>query len=86
MSYDGKFREIELSYIEEGVAYGKEREQFKPGKNTIRDWIELRNETGGLGNRELKRGARKRSTQRHCGGTCGSIWTSTTRSGRCEWV
>jgi len=59
MSYDAKFRELVLRYIDEGKPYGEVQSMFRLGKNTIRDWIELRTETGGLANRPLERGFRK---------------------------
>ena len=58
MGYDKKFRERVLSHIDAGEPYGKVRAMFKLGKNTIRDWQRLREETGSLSNRPLERGWR----------------------------
>ena len=59
MSYDAKFREIVLRYIDEGVPYKQVQTMFRLGKNTIREWEELRKETGGVAKRPLKREWRK---------------------------
>jgi transposase len=59
MSYDKKFREKVLEHIEKGNSQEATRKMFGLGKNTIRQWKKLREETGKLENRELKRGFRK---------------------------
>jgi len=59
MYYDKKFREIVLKHIEKGNDEETTRELFGLGKNTITQWKKLREETGRLENRPLKRGFRK---------------------------
>ena len=59
MSYDKKFREIVLSYVDAGESKTKVRVMFKLGKNTINQREKLRAETGTLENRELDRKPRK---------------------------
>jgi transposase len=59
MSYDKKFREKVLEHIEKGNSQEATRKMFGLGKNTIRQWKKLREETGKLGNRPLKRVFRK---------------------------
>jgi transposase len=59
MSYDKKFRERVLSHVDVGESQEKVRAMFRLGKNTITQWKKLREETGELENRELKREFRK---------------------------
>jgi transposase len=59
MSYDKKYRERVLSHVEAGKTQEEVRKMFKLGANTISQWKKLKAETGGLGNRELKRSWRK---------------------------
>ena len=59
MSYDKKFRERVLAHVESGKKQEEVREIFGIGVNTITDWKKLREETGELENRPLKRGGKK---------------------------
>jgi transposase len=59
MSYNKKFREKVLEHVEKGHSQESTRKLFGLGKNTIREWKKLKEETGKLENRELKRGFRK---------------------------
>jgi len=59
MGYDKKFRERVLSHVDAGESKEKVRLMFKLGKNTIRQWETLREETGTLENRPLERSFRK---------------------------
>lgn len=59
MSYDKKFRECVLSHIDAGKKQEEVRKMFNLGVNTITQWKTLREETGGLANRELERKHKK---------------------------
>ena len=59
MSYDKKFRECELSQVDAGKTQTEVRKMFGPGANTITQWKKMREETGALENRELKRKPKK---------------------------
>jgi transposase len=59
MAYDKKYRERVLSLVDAGKSQKEVREMFGLGANTITKWKKLRSETGGLGNRPLKRRWRK---------------------------
>ena len=59
MSYDKKYRECVLAHIDAGKAQEEVRQMFGLGKNTITQWKKLREETGGLADREIKRRYRK---------------------------
>jgi transposase len=59
MSYDKKFRERVLSHVDSGKTQTDVRILFGLGENTIRAWLNLRKETGGLENRVLKRKHKK---------------------------
>ena len=59
MGYDKKFRERVLRHVDAGESKEKVRMMFKLGKNTIRQWERLREETGRLENRPLDRSWRK---------------------------
>jgi len=59
MGYDKKFRERVLAHVDAGKKQEEVRAMFNLGANTITRWKKLREETGSLGNRELKRSWRK---------------------------
>jgi transposase len=59
MSYDRKFREKVLYFIDKGNTIKSAHELFGVGTTTIKEWKKLRRETGGLANRPLKRSGRK---------------------------
>ena len=59
MSYDKKFREAVLRHVEAGHTQEETRKLFGLGVNTITQWKGLKEETGGLSNRPLKRTWRK---------------------------
>ena len=59
MRYDEKFRKNVLNFVEDGHTQEETRKIFKIGENTIRQWKKLKNETGGLVDRPLKRKWRK---------------------------
>lgn len=59
MGYDKKFRECVLSHVEAGKSKADVRKMFGIGQNTISQWEKLREETGTLENRPLKRTYRK---------------------------
>ena len=59
MSYDRKFREKVLNHVSKGHSQEETRKLFGLGRNTIREWNKLQEETGSLANRELDRDWRK---------------------------
>lgn len=59
MSYDKRFREKVLKYIEKGHTIQKAHEVFEIGTTTIKEWKKLRTQTGKLDNRPLERKNRK---------------------------
>ena len=59
MSYDKKFRERVLEHVDGGKTQEEVRKMFGLGVNTITEWKKLREETGGLENRELRRKHKK---------------------------
>jgi len=59
MSYDKKFREKVLNHVEKGHSQEETRKLFGIGRNTIRSWKKLEEETGNLSKRELNRSWRK---------------------------
>ena len=59
MAYEKRFRERVLSHVEAGKSKTEVRKMFGIGINTIKEWEKLREETGKLENRELKRSYRK---------------------------
>ena len=59
MGYDKKFRERVLAHVDAGKTQTEVRKMFNLGANTISQWKKLREETGSLGKRELKRSWRK---------------------------
>ena len=59
MSYDKKYREKIIEYVDKGQKQEEVREIFGLGANTISRWKKLRAETGKLENRELKRKPKK---------------------------
>jgi transposase len=59
MSYDRKFRERVLGYVDAGKTQEEVRKMFGLGINTITEWKKLREETGSLENRPLERAHRK---------------------------
>ena len=59
MYYDKKYRELVLKQVEQGQKQEEVRKMYNLGKNTITQWKKLREETGKLENRELKRKSKK---------------------------
>ena len=59
MSYDKKYRERVLAYVDVGKKAEEVRKMLGFGANTITNWKKLRKETGPLENRELKRSSWK---------------------------
>jgi len=59
MSYPVKLRELALQAILKGHTKTEVNEMFELGVNTLRDWENLKAETGSLENRPLNRGAYK---------------------------
>ena len=59
MSYDKKYRECVLAHVDAGKTQAEVRKMFNLGANTIAKWKKLREETGGLSNRELERKHKK---------------------------
>jgi transposase len=59
MGYDKKFRERVMIRVDKGHSQEETRKLFGLGVNTITQWKKLREETGKLSNRELKRSYRK---------------------------
>jgi transposase-like protein len=55
MSYDKKFREAVMRYIDRGHSYKEVERLFGLSYNTVSQWKKLRDETGGLGTRPLNR-------------------------------
>jgi len=59
MSYDKKYREKVLEYIDRGHTLKEAHEVFEVGTTTIKEWKRLKKETGKLENRPLNRKHRK---------------------------
>jgi transposase-like protein len=55
MSYDKKFREAVLRYIDNGSSFKEVERLFGLSYNTVSQWKRLRDETGKLENRPLNR-------------------------------
>ena len=60
MAYSQDFRSRVVEYVEEGHTRLKASKVFKINKNTVRQWIDLKGETGSLEPRPHGGGARAR--------------------------
>ena len=59
MSYDKRFRESVLDFIDKGNTQEAAHKLFGVGTSTIKEWKKLRRETGRLDTRPLNRKGRK---------------------------
>jgi transposase len=55
MGYDIKFRQIVMSYMDEGNSFRKTAELFKVSTSTLREWKSKLKETGTLKPKQLQR-------------------------------